>query len=391
MTGNTRQESDLELFTDEALLDPFSRYRELRNQGPAVWLRAYGMYILPRYKDVRDALRNWQVFSSAQGVTMNQPMNEAIAGNTLCSDGAHHDVLRGVIQKPLVPRAVRQLTEQIEAEAEGLVERLVDRKHFDAATDLAQHLPVTIVSSLVGLPEDGRERMLDWAAANFNCFGPMNPRTEGAFETVKEMVHYAYTQAVPGKLRPGGWAAMIYDAADRGEIKHEQCPAMMNDYMGPSLDTTIFAISSAIWLFAQHPEQWALIRNDPTLISNAINEVLRLEAPIQNFSRLVSADYDVDGVTLPKGSRVIVSYGSANRDERKWNEPDTFDIRRKASDHLAFGNGPHTCVGMHLARLEMHALLSSLAKRVSHFELQASRRAVNNVLRGFESVEVSVH
>jgi cytochrome P450 len=387
----SRPESDIDLYTDEALLDPFPYYRDLRKLGGAVWLSRYDMFVLSRYDDVREALRNWEVFSSAAGVTMNQPMNHALAGNTLCSDAPEHDLLRGVIAEPLSPIAVRGLSDQIDAEADRLVERLVAQRSFDAATDLARHLPVSIVSNLVGLPESGRERMLDWAAANFNCFGPLNERTITAFETVKEMIEYAHKEAVPGKLKPGGWAAMIYEAADRGEISHAQCPAMMNDYMGPSLDTTIFAVSSAIWLFAKHPEQWEAVRADPSLIPNAVNEVLRLESPIQGFSRVVTRDHDVDGVVIPAKSRVIVLYGSANRDERKWTDPERFDVHRRASEHLAFGQGPHACVGMPLARLEIKALLTALAKRVTRFELGHTRRAINNVLRGFESVEVTVH
>jgi cytochrome P450 len=318
-------------------------------------------------------------------------MNDALRGNTLCSDTPEHDVLRKVIQKPLLPNELRALTERITTEAETLVERLVAKGRFDAATELAPHLPVSIVSDLVGLPEAGRERMLEWAAANFDCFGPLNDRTVAAFEIVKEMVHYAYTEAVPGKLRPGGWAAQIYDAADRGEIDHAQAPAMMNDYMGPSLDTTIFATSSAIWLLAQHPEQWAALRENPALIPSAVNEVLRIESPIQNFGRNVTRDTEIDGVTLPAGSRVIVSYGSANRDERKWDEPEHFDIRRKAVDHMAFGHGVHVCVGQHLARIEIQALLKALVKRVERFEIVAAERGLNNVLRGLKRLEIAVH
>lgn len=387
----SRPESDVDLYTDDALLDPYPHYQRLRDAGGAVWLSRYDMFVLSRYDEVRDALRNWEVFSSAAGVTMNQPMNDALAGNTLCSDAPKHDQLRGVIAKPLSPVAVRGLSDQIDAEAEKLVERLVAQKSFDAATELGQHLPVSVVSNLVGLPESGRERMLDWAAANFNCFGPLNQRTVTAFETVKEMIEYAHKEAVAGKLKPGGWAAMIYEAADRGEISHAQCPAMMNDYMGPALDTTIFAVSSAIWLFARHPEQWDAVRADPSLIPNAVNEVLRVESPIQGFSRIVTRDHVVDGVTIPSGARAIVLYGSANRDERKWTEPEHFDVRRRASEHLAFGQGPHVCVGMPLARLEIKSLLAALAKRVTRFELGETTRAINNVLRGFEKVEVTVH
>ena len=272
--------SDVDLYSDAALSDPYPLYKTLRDAGPAVFLDKYGLYVLARYKDVHDALGNWQAFSSAHGVCMNDTMNQALREGLLCSDPPRHNVLRKIIEAPLTPRALSELRERITSEAEAHVERLVTRGTFDAATDLAHHLPVTIVSELVGLPDEGRERMLEWAPANFDCFGPMNERTEKALKVVGEMVDYAFTQCVPGKLKPGGWAAKIWEAADRGEIAKETCPFLMNDYMGPSLDTTIFATASAIMLFAQHPDQWDLIRNNPALIPQAINEVVRLETPI---------------------------------------------------------------------------------------------------------------
>ena len=146
------------------------------------------------------------------------------------------------------------------------MDRLVAKGTFNAATELAQHLSVTIVSHAVGLPEEGRERMLEWAAAAFNGFGPMNRRTLESFDTMKKTMNYALTQCVRGKLKPGGWAEMLHDAADSGEIPKDKPSLMALDYVGPSLDTTIFAISSAIWLFAQHPDQWDIVRKDPSLI-----------------------------------------------------------------------------------------------------------------------------
>jgi cytochrome P450 len=383
-------ESRIDLFAEEVLLDPYPRYKELRDLSPVVWLPQYEMFVLPRYQHVREAMRNWQVFSSAEGVMMNQPMNDTLKGIVLCSDEPEHATLRRVVAKPLTPQAIQALSNEITSEAESLVDRLVGQRSFDAATDLAQHLPISIVSNLVGLPDEGRERMLEWAAANFQCFGPLNDRTKEAFITVRDMVDYAFTKCVPGKLKPGGWAQLIWDAAERGEISMDKPPLMMNDYMGPSLDTTIFATSSAIWLFAQHPEQWDLLRSDPSLISGAINEVVRLESPLQCFSRFTTQDYGFEGITIPGNSRTIVLWGSANRDERKWEDPDCFDIRRRNRDHLGFGHGVHTCVGMHLAKMEITALLKALIKRVRRFELGATRRVINNVMHGFDKVEVTV-
>jgi cytochrome P450 len=176
----------------------------------------------------------------------------------------------------------------------------------------------------------------------------------------------------------------------RGEITLHQALGLILDYVAPSLDTTIFATSNALWLFALHPKSWDSIRGNPALIPAAINEVLRIESPIQTFSRYVTRDTDVDGVQVPQGSRALVMFGSANRDERKWQDPERFDIHRKAAEQLAFGHGEHLCVGLPLARLELRALLASLAKRVKRFEILEVKRSINNTLRGLEKLRVSV-
>ena len=126
------------------------------------------------------------------------------------------------------------------------------------------------------------------------------------------------------------------------------------------------------------------------LISSAISEAIRLESPIRGFTRVATENVEFEGVELAAGSRVLVLYASANRDERKWEEPEKFDVRREARDHLGFGIGAHVCAGMHLARLEMTALITAFTRRVSRFELGEPTRAINNVLRGFARLPVTV-
>ncbi len=133
--------------------------------------------------------------------------------------------------------------------------------------------------------------MLEWAAAAFDSMGPANARTAAAVPLSMEMFRYGMEEAVPPHLAPGGWAQMVYDAADRGEVAAELCPAMMSAYLAPSLDTTINGIGNAMLLFGEHPEQWDLLRSDPSLIPGAVNEVLRLESPIQRFTRYVMQDH----------------------------------------------------------------------------------------------------
>lgn len=381
---------DVDLYADDVLRQPYRHYRALRDLGAAVWLPRNGLYAVGRFEDVRAALRNSGLFSSAEGVAANDHVNEMSRGTTLASDAPLHDRLRAIIAAPLLPRALEEIGPEIRAEARRLVEDLVSRGRFDAVTDLAQHLPLTIVSKLVGLEEYGRGSMLRWASATFNVLGAMNDRACAAMADVQEMRHYLGGSAIRERLRPGSWGDRIFAAADRGEIEPERCPVLMRDYLGPSLDTTIFATANLILLFGKHPDQWELVRQDPALIPGAINEALRLESPIRGFTRHLTDHATIGDISVPKASRVLLLYASANRDERKWQDPERFDVRRRASDHLGFGNGTHMCAGLHLARLEMTALLEVLVEKVRHFDIGEPVLALNNVLRGLASLPVRV-
>jgi cytochrome P450 len=382
--------SDIDLFSDEARLDLYPRYSALRQLGSVVHLPEYEVYALPRYQEVRDVLGDWELYSSAEGVTMNRELDRDLKGIMLFSDPPEHTAMRRVFGRPLRPDRMRELEPQIEAEAERVVETLVARGEFDAVTELAQHLPMTVVSWLVGLGDLGRSHMLRWARATWEAQGWPNERVAAAGPEIGEFVGFVMDDGLPGKLAPGGWAAELFAAADRGEIPREKCPFMLIDYVTPSLDTTISAVSSAVRLFADYPAQWDLLRKNAELVPHAINEVLRLESPVQQFTRTVTFDHALAGYDLPAGSRLMMLYGSANRDERKYPDPDRFDITRMPSDHLAFGRGEHACVGMQLARLEMSALLNALIPRVERFEVMDASPLLSNVLKGWSSLRVRV-
>ncbi|MFZ0834544.1 MAG: cytochrome P450, partial [Mycobacterium sp.] len=164
-----------------------------------------------------------------------------------------------------------------------------------------------------------------------------------------------------------------------------ECSALMIDYLVPSLDTTISGIANALALFATHPDQWALLRAERSLLPNAINEVLRYESPLRAFTRKALCPSTVGDVSIPAGARVLVVYASANRDDREWENPDAFDIRRDANRQLGFGYGSHACAGQGLARLEMAAMLSALLDRVLRIEIAGQPSwAPNNIIRCYE-------
>ncbi len=382
---------DGDMYADEAIRDPFPVYAQLRALGPVVWLSQQQVYALPCYAEVASVLRQPKRFISSRGVSLNERTNKLLVGSTLNSDPPEHDATRAITSEPLLPGALEAIAPRIRRAADTLVAELTRRGRFDAVSDFAQYLPVSIVAELVGLPDQAREKMLTWASATFNLFGPENERAKAAFADLRDLKAFLDAYGTPDKLKPGGWAQRIFHVGTERGLSFETCAQLMRDYINPSLDTTISATGQAIKFFADAPEQWALVRARPELIPNAVEEVVRLATPIRAFTRFVAEDSVIAGVSIPQGARVMVMYASANRDERKFAEPERFDVTRDVHDHLGFGSGVHMCMGMHLARLEIVSLLQSLARRVKTIALAgAPVVAMNNTIRAFASLPVVV-
>lgn len=170
-------------------------------------------------------------------------------------------------------------------------------------------------------------------------------------------------------LTPDGFGAQIYAEADAGKISHDEAALLVRSLLTAGLDTTIFGLGNALLCFARNPEQWQALRENPSLLRSAFEEVLRYASPVQTFLRTTNRDVEVEGVPIPEGSKVLLFLASANRDPRKWEDPDRFDIQRKTIGHVGFGYGIHVCVGQMVARLEAELLLGALARRVESLEL----------------------
>jgi cytochrome P450 len=379
---------DGDLFTDEAIRAPHGHYAEIRQLGAAVRLPALGMYALGRYADVRRALADHEGFSSASGVALNDVTNEVLQGTLLASDPPLHDHLRKVVAHRLTPRALRGREAEIGSVADALVESLLERDGFDGVPDLAQAMPMSVVPDFLGWPDHGRDRLIDWASGALQALGPIDQeRTRAGFALAQEMAQYTFGLAGERDLLPDSLGASLLEAADRGEIEREQCPMLLIDYLGPSIETTASALGHALALFATHPDQWQLLRDRPELIPAAVNEVVRYETPLRMFSRLTTRDLAFGDVIVPSGSRILVLFASANRDERRWERPDVFDVTRDAAEQLGFGYGIHGCAGQGLARMEIQAILRALASRAARLELvDEPVFAVNNMLRIHESL-----
>jgi cytochrome P450 len=390
MTNATVPSSEIDLFSSAVIADPWEAYRELRDLGPVVHLRELDMLALSRYEEVRAALMNDVDFISSRGVHFNDLVNESSRGTMLGSDGEEHRYLRGIVGRPLSPRALQDLEPYVAEVSRNLVDTALQGESFDAVELLANAMPMKVVPDLLGWEEEVRPKLFGWAEAGFDAAGPMNERCQAGLTKAFEMIEYAKAVGEERRVAAGSLSEKVFEAADRGEIREDQCPVLMLDYLAPSLDTTASALGAAFMLFSRFPDQWELLREQPDLLPNAINEVIRWQTPIRAFSRFTAAEVEIGGLSIPAETRVMILFAAANRDERFWEKPDVFDITRaNASRHVGFGYGTHGCLGQGLTRLESKALLGELLGRVARFEPAGEPQlGENNLIRAYKSVPV---
>jgi len=389
MITRTTPTSTVDLFSDDVLIDPYPTYANLRELGAAVYLEHHDVWALPRYADIRATLGNWKTFSSVGGVGLNDVVNEAMAGTVLATDPPEHDRLRAVLRDQLAPKGLVAITEHIKTCADQLVRDLVDAGEFDAVGQLAREFVSSVVTDLIGVPASVRNKLLSWADHAFTAFGPLNERTQAAMPVVQDLLSWMSTVTAQD-LTPGSMGRSIFDAAERGDIEPESCIPLLHAYLVAAMDTTINGISNAIFLLGEHPDQWQRLREDPSLIPATLNEVLRYDSPVQAFSRVVRGSHQFGDTVVGDGERVLLLYGSGNRDDRHYDRADQFDISRNPVDHLSFGYGTHGCAGQALARLEAHAILTSLATHAQRLEIGEPVRHLNNVIRGLDALPVRV-
>ena len=380
--------SGIDPYSDASLRDPYSVYRQLRDLGSGVYLSSIDAYFIGRFSDVRGALADWQTFSSAQGIGLNPVINKAWEEALICQDPPVHTERRKLISDVLSPMALKPLTETIDARARGLADRLAEAGEFDGVADFAHDLPIGVVMDLIGWPEDVRPRLLKLAEGSWNAAGPDNERMRSGLTQLGEMMALIAEIYDNNRVQEGGFAAQLIGAAHKGLITRETAIGMLAGYIVAAFETTISAMAAGIYLFARNPDEWDKLRANPRLVASAANEIVRLESPLQGFSRVCTREVELsDDTTLPAGSRVILSYTSANHDERQFNNPEHFVIDRPEKLNLGFGIGPHGCAGQGLARMELMAVFSAMAARMRRIELVGEpERVPNNIARSFSRI-----
>jgi hypothetical protein len=377
-----------------SLADPLPVDIAVRETAPAVWIPKYGFWAVGRHADVTAIFGDWKRFSSAAGtgLTHNRKENPWRKPSVILEvDPPQHTKTRAVLTRILSRPAMQKLRQDFQARADELVDRLVDQRRFDGAADLASVFAMQVMPDAVGLPQEGREHLLPYANINFNAMGPKNALYEKAVADAGDAPAWVLRQCKREKLLPGGFGAQIFDAMDAGELEPEEAELLVRVFLTAALDTTIFGIGLGLHSFATNPEQWQQLLQEPTLVPSAFDEILRHTAPSPFIGRTTAVDVEIGGARIPADDKVIMFVAAANRDPRRWERPDDFDVRRKPTGHVAFGVGIHGCVGQMVARLEAEVVFNALVRRVKSFELDGPPRIKpTNWLRGFASLPLAV-
>lgn len=386
-------EVDGDPFAEAEMLRPGRIDAAIREAGDLVRLPRYGCLATGRYDTARAILRDWRAFTSTGGTGLPDIRRDAwrVPSIILDTDPPDHNRARAVLNDILSLKSLDAFRATVEAAADRIARDLVARGRFDAATDLAQALPLAVFPDAVGLTTDGREHLLLYAALNFNSLGPRNAIWQEAADAARDSVAWVTEQCARDRLAPDGFGAAIYAHADRGTITMAEAGLLVRTFLSAGLDTTIHGIGNAIRLLAENPDQWAKLRADLSLAGTTFEEALRVAPPSHLVGRTVTRDCTFQGIDLAGGTKVLLFLAAANRDPRAFDAPDAFDIARAGKGHLSFGVGVHGCVGQVVARIEAAAVLAALARHAATIDLDgAPELKPANWLRGHARLPVRV-
>jgi cytochrome P450 len=350
--------------------DPYATYCQMRDLAPVYRNEQRGIWALSRYDDVLDASRRWDVFSQRPSIDLDDTGAFFQPGNMVDEDPPRHDRLRDAVRGEFAPKHIRALEEAVRRRVRAFVDSFLERGSVDLADEFARVLPAHVVCDLLGFPEEDHRLVRAW-------FDEMVRRTPGEVEVPESawaanraMRSYVADAMADRRARPrADMLTALVEAEKSGALEPGEAASMPVHLFFAGIQTTSALIARSLLLLAQHPEQRHVLVSDPSLLPTAIEEFLRFESPIQWFARTATRDVALHDELIPKGARVLLMWGSANRDERRWADGQRLDVTRAPRRHLAFGDGIHHCLGAPLARLEGRIALEELLPRIPDYEL----------------------
>lgn len=388
-------------FSDDFFNAPFETYRRLRDEAPVYHNEKYGFWALSRYEDVEPALKDFETYSSARGVTLDMYLAEPDPTQPpmiIMMDPPDHTVMRKLVNKVFTPRAVASLEPMIRQTVTAVADTL-DRTAFDVVADFGALFPVEIIATMLGVPPEHRQQLRLWTDKQLERSpGDFHVPPEGV-EAAQAITMFYYELVCERRANPQDDMISRLTQVDvaRGDgvakLTDPEIAAFAMMLGGAGAETVVKLIGNAAVTFAANPEQWRKLREDRSKIPGAFEELLRYEAPSQYQLRYGKRDVTSHGTTIPAGSIVMLINGSATRDERVFVDPDRFDIDRIPSGHnLNFGYGVHSCLGAALARMEGRIALDVMLDLMPSYQVDTAglRRVAMANVAGWSNVPVRV-
>ncbi len=382
-------------FRPEVIEDPYPYYAWLRRQAPCHYVPERDIWVLSRYADVLQALRDPRVFSSSQGVGYERrPVPMMIA-----YDPPDHTRLRRIVAGGFTPRQIAKLAPRVEQIVDDLLTPLIGGGPVDLVDRLSGPFPVTVIAEMMGIPAERREDFRRWSDDTVTALGgavDLAPAERMKVEaSIGEFAMYFRSIIAERREQPDesdDLITLLMRPNRDGEFLQEmEIVSFCVLLLVAGNETTTNLISNAVVALIQNPDQWEAVRRLENGADALVEEALRYDSPIQGFFRNTTTEIEVAGEKIPRDAKVMVLYGSANRDAEQFADPDAFRVERNPEDHVAFGWGPHTCLGAHVARLEARTLARAFLERVRSVRLTGDPvRTQNPLLRGFESLPVEL-
>ena len=385
---------DFDPFALEVLADPEPYDVLARESAPVGFLSRYNVWVLARHQHVHAAFADWRTFSSASGTGLTHIKRDTPwrkPSVILEADPPQHDLYRRVMTRVLSGATLAWMRAEFKAVADALVDRLLERREFDAAKDLAEVFPFHVVPTALGIAPAEREMMLIYSELNFNSMGPNNSLQQASRERAAPFIERVTQSCRRESLTADGLGARLYDECASVGLTPDDAALLVRTFFSASMDTTMYGIGFTIQALCENPGQWALLSADPGLARAAFDEALRYRSPSPYIGRTTTREVEIEGVVLGADQKLLLFVGAANRDPRKYEQPERYDIRRRGAGSVAFGTGIHACVGQVMARLEAELVLDALARRAATIELAGTPGyQLNNWLRGLSTLPVSV-
>jgi len=384
---------------------PLDLFAELRDERPCYWqpledepLFVDGVWAVTRYADIVAIIRDTERFSTRAGTSVRRfdPTVAECGGKpTMMSmDGARHRNNRAVTHRMFSLRAVNALENQFRAIARRLVERALDKGRIDFVTDVARSMPLEAVSDLLGIPPEDRGQVLAWTNMITVPLDPHFTPTRHDFQAALDGLWGYGLELSQRRLEDpddGVMTAIARGRAD-GRLSDDEVCGYMLQLAAAGNETTRNAIAFGLHALLLRPDQMALLRaGDGTLPDSAVEEILRWSAPTIHTVRLALQDLELHGQTIRAGDRVALVLGSGNFDPAKFAAPEAFDVMRSPNEHIAFGTAAHTCLGLHVARLELKVLFEELLRRCTSIELDGDVEFVrDNLIHGVRKMPLAL-